>query len=133
MEERSFGRHALKSSALGFGTWPIGGSVKPGDYGRIDENDAIQAIRHALGLGITLFDTAPAYGFGRAEEILAEALGSDRKDVSVVTKCGVQWDDTNKTWLRISTYGEIVMSAESSLRRLKTDYLDLLLIHLPDS
>lgn len=132
MEYRVLGSTGLAMSEVGFGTWPIGGTKARNDYGVVDDEQAIQAIRHALGLGITVFDTAPAYGFGRGEEVLARGLGSARKDVVIVTKCAVQWDDTNQTWLRLSTYGEIVMSAEASLRRLKTDYIDVLLRHLPD-
>jgi aryl-alcohol dehydrogenase-like predicted oxidoreductase len=133
MDQRAFGTSGLKTSSLGFGTWPIGGTVRPGDYGTVDLDEAVSAIQRAFELGITLFDTAPAYGFGRAEEILARAIGSHRDEIVIATKCGVQWDETNKVWLRISTYGEILMSAEASLRRLDTDRLDLLLIHLPDT
>ncbi len=94
--------------------------------------EAIAAIRRAVDLGITCFDTAPAYGLGRAEEILAEALGPRRKDVVVVTKCGIPFVPEERRFGRNATYDHIIESAEESLRRLHTDYLDLLLIHWPD-
>ncbi len=131
MECRFFGPTDLKVYALGFGLWPIGGVTSHG-YGTVDDDQAKTAIRRALDLGITLFDTAPAYGNGRGEQILAEALGSRRKDAIIVTKCGVPWSDEKKTWVRNSSYEEITTSAEASLRALNTDYLDLLLIHWPD-
>jgi len=131
MEYRFFGKTDLKTSALGFGLWPIGGVTSHG-YGTVEDDQAIAAIRRALDLGITLFDTAPAYGNGRGERILAEALGPRRKDAIIVTKCGVPWSEEQQRWLRNSSYEEITTSAENSLRALSTDYIDLLLIHWPD-
>jgi len=89
VEERNFGSSDLRTSAIGFGTWPIGGTFVKEGYGGVDDQEAIVAIRRAIDLGITCFDTATAYGLGRAEEILAEALGPRRQDVVVVTKCGI--------------------------------------------
>ena len=132
MEEREFGRSGLRTSAIGFGTWPIGGTFVKEGYGGVDDREAIAAIRRAVDLGITCFDTAPAYGLGRAEEILAEALGPRRKDVVVVTKCGIPFVPEERRFGRNATYDHIIKSAEESLRRLRTDYLDLLLIHWPD-
>jgi aryl-alcohol dehydrogenase-like predicted oxidoreductase len=132
MEEREFGRSGLRTSAIGFGTWPIGGTFVKEGYGGVDDREAIAAIRRAVDLGITCFDTAPAYGLGRAEEILAEALGPRRKDVVVVTKCGIPFVPEERRFGRNATYDHIIESAEESLRRLRTDYLDLLLIHWPD-
>ena len=131
MEYRKFGKTDLKTSALGFGLWPIGGTTTHG-YGTVDDAEAIAAIRHAMQAGVTLFDTAPAYGNGRGEEILAQALGPRRKDVVIVTKCAVPWSEEKKTWVPNSSYEEITTSAEVSLKALQTDYLDLLLIHWPD-
>jgi aryl-alcohol dehydrogenase-like predicted oxidoreductase len=132
MEYRNLGNTGLQVSAIGFGMWPIGGTHSVGGYGAVDEQAAIQAIQHALELGITLFDTAPAYGNGRGEEILAQALGDRRKDVVIVTKAGIPWNEGSRTFERNSTYQEIVQSAEASLRRLQSDVIDILLIHWPD-
>ncbi len=141
MEYRTFGNTNLVTSAVGFGLWPIGGvvthgydrsaSASTGNEGSFRQ-EAIAAIRRALDLGVTLFDTAPAYGNGFGEEILAEALGSYRQQVVIVTKCGVPWNEEKQTWLPDSSYEEITRSAEDSLRALNTDYIDLLLIHWPD-
>jgi aryl-alcohol dehydrogenase-like predicted oxidoreductase len=132
MDTRAFGTSELRTSAIGFGTWPIGGTSVKSGYGGVDDREAIAAIRRAVDLGITCFDTAPAYGLGRAEEVLAEALGERRKDVVVVTKCGIPYLPEEQRFGRDATYDHVLQSAEESLRRLRTDYLDLLLIHWPD-
>jgi len=132
MDERAFGTSGLTTSAIGFGTWPIGGTSVKAGYGGVDDAEAIAAVRRAVDLGITCFDTAPAYGLGRAEEVLAEALGDRRKDVVVVTKCGIPYVQEEGRFGRNATYDHVVQSAEESLGRLRTDYLDLLLIHWPD-
>jgi aryl-alcohol dehydrogenase-like predicted oxidoreductase len=132
MEYRTFGNSNLKVSTVGFGTWPIGGTATAEGYGGVDDAEAVAAIRRALDLGITCFDTAPAYGLGRAETILGKALGADRKNVVVVTKCGIPWDPSQGRFGRNSKYDHILASAEESLRCLGTDYIDVLLIHWPD-
>jgi aryl-alcohol dehydrogenase-like predicted oxidoreductase len=136
MEDRvqvtTLGENGLRASRLGFGMWPIGGTKELGDYGVVDDREAIAAIRRALDLGVTLFDTAPAYGEGRAETILGQALGGRSKDVAIVTKCAVHWDWDTSLWVTDSTRDEIVRSAEASLSRLGRDVLDVLLIHVPD-
>ncbi len=132
MEYREVGATGITASALGFGMWPIGGTQHVGDYGAVDVDEAISAIRRALDLGVTLFDTAPAYGNGHAEVVLGRALGSRRDEAVVVTKCAVHWDYDAESWITTSTHDAIVRSAEESLRRIATDRLDVLLIHVPD-
>nr|MBA2276974.1 aldo/keto reductase [Chloroflexia bacterium] len=132
MDERVFGTSGLRTSAIGFGTWPIGGTSVKAGYGGVDDREAVAAIRRAVDLGITCFDTAPAYGLGRAEEVLAEALGPRRQDIIIVTKCGIPYLPEEQRFGRDATYDQIIQSTEESLRRLRTDYLDLLLIHWPD-
>ena len=132
MERRSWGNSGLTTAPIGFGTWPIGGTAVKEGYGGVDDAEAIAAIRHAIDLGVDLFDTAPAYGLGRAEQVLAEALGPRRKDVIVVTKCGIPWSDEEGKFGRNATYDHIIASAEESLRNLRSDYIDILLIHWPD-
>jgi myo-inositol catabolism protein IolS len=124
MKYRALGSTGIEVSLLGFGMWPIGGTQHAGDYGTVDDNEAIAAIHRALDLGVTLFDTAPAYGNGRAESILGTALGSRRDDAVIVTKCAVHWDYAKEQW--------VTTSAEQSLQRLRTDHIDVLLIHVPD-
>ena len=132
MDYRTFGNSGLKVSTIGFGTWPIGGTATADGYGGVDDAEAIAAIRRGIELGITCFDTAPAYGLGRAETILGKALGADRRNVVVVTKCGIPWSEAEKKFLRNSSYDHIMQSAEESLRCLGSDYIDVLLIHWPD-
>ena len=132
MEYRQLGLTGINASTLGFGMWPIGGTQHAGDYGVVSTDEAIGAIRRALDLGVTLFDTAPAYGNGHAELVLGRALGSRRDEAVVVTKCAVHWDYDAETWVTTSTHDDIVRSAEESLRRIGTDRLDVLLIHVPD-
>ena len=79
----------------------------------------------------TLFDTAPAYGQGRSEEVLGQALGPRRKDVVLVTKVGVTWDEKGD-WFLDGSRGSVLREVEDSLRRLQTDYIDLLVVHRPD-
>lgn len=132
MEYRQLGHTGISVPVLGFGMWPIGGTQRAGDYGTVSTEEAVGAIRRALDLGVTLFDTAPAYGNGHAERILGEALGSRRDEAVVVTKCAVHWDYDAEAWVTTSNHDDIVRSAEDSLRRIGTDRLDVLLIHVPD-
>lgn len=132
MKYRKFGNTDLTVSEIGFGMWPIGGTIKAGDYGVVDQSEAIKAIHRAMELGITLFDTAPAYGDGHGEEVLGEALVGNRDASIITTKCAVRWDHGTKSWITDSSKKSILASVEKSLSRLRTDYLDILLIHVPD-
>lgn len=132
MEYRQLGNTEISASVLGFGLWPIGGTQHAGDYGTVSTEEAVDAIRGALDLGVTLFDAAPAYGNGHAEVVLGTALGSRRDEAVVVTKCAVHWDYEAEMWVTTSNHDDIVRSAEDSLRRIGTDRLDVLLIHVPD-
>ena len=125
MEYRRFGPTDMTVSALGFGCWEMGGT-----YGNVDGSEIAAAVNRAIDLGVNCFDTAPAYGRGESESVLGRALGSRRKDVVVVTKCGVGYSDRPKG--RDSRMASIFGSVEESLRNLGTDYLDVLLIHWPD-
>ncbi|MHB8648057.1 MAG: aldo/keto reductase, partial [Thermomicrobiales bacterium] len=128
MEYRRFGRTDLHVSAIGFGTWPIGGAR----YGTSDDADAERALRAALDAGITCFDTAPSYGNGHAEELLGRVLRGRRDEVVIVSKGGLIWDEGSHVLGRDSRREALTQVIEGSLRRLGTDYLDLYLIHWPD-
>lgn len=128
MEYRHFGSTALEVSAIGFGTWPISGAR----YGTSDDADAIRAIQAALDGGITCFDTAPSYGAGHAEELLGQALGARRRDAVIVSKGGLVWDEDSYVHGRDSGRARLTAIIDDSLQRLRTDYLDLYLIHWPD-
>jgi aryl-alcohol dehydrogenase-like predicted oxidoreductase len=128
METRRFGDTNLTSSALGFGTWALGTT----QYGYIDVQEASAAVGAAIDNGITLFDTAEVYGPYHSEEILGRALGARRKDIILVTKVGFRIDEENKIVGRDATRQSILARTEGCLKRLNTDWIDLLLIHWPD-
>jgi len=125
MEYRQFGQTDLQVSAIGFGCWEIGGT-----YGKIDEAQFQQAVQHAIDAGINCFDTAEAYGMGASEQALARALGTRRKEVYVVTKFGVGYEEAPNR--RDSSRQRVTASIEKSLRSLQTDYVDVYLVHWPD-
>jgi aryl-alcohol dehydrogenase-like predicted oxidoreductase len=125
MEYRRFGRTELKISAIGFGCWEIGGT-----YGRIDEAEFQRAVARAIDGGITCFDTAEAYGMGVSEEALARALGPRRHDVVIATKFGVGYEEMPSR--RDSSRARVLASIDKSLRRLKTDHVEIYLVHWPD-
>lgn len=128
MEQRCFGNSDLVCSALGFGTWEMSTT----QYGHIDVDEASAAVNAAIDHGITLFDTAEIYGPYHSEEILAKALGSRRKEIVLVTKVGFLYGEEDKIIGRCSNYDYITERAEGCLKRLKTDWIDLLLVHWPD-
>jgi len=128
MEQIEIGSSGLKTSRIGLGTWAIGGWM----WGGTDEAQSIATIRAAVERGITLIDTAPVYGFGRSEEIVGKALseGKLRDKVRIATKLGLAWKD-GKVY-RDSRPAHIRKEIEDSLRRLKTDVIDLYQVHWPD-
>jgi aryl-alcohol dehydrogenase-like predicted oxidoreductase len=119
---------SLISSRIALGTWAIGGWM----WGGTDEMESIRTIHAALDHGINLIDTAPIYGFGRSEELVGEALRQDRrrKNIIVATKVGIDW--TVGKIERNSTRQRILREFEDSLRRLRTDYIDIYQVHWPD-
>ncbi len=118
----------LTPSRIALGTWAIGGWM----WGGSDEAEAIRTIHAAFDRGITLIDTAPVYGFGRAEEIVGKALAQDgRRDKALIaTKAGLEWHDGHV--VRNSSPSRLRRELEDSLKRLKTDHIDLYQVHWPD-
>jgi aryl-alcohol dehydrogenase-like predicted oxidoreductase len=117
----------LKVSRVGLGTWAIGGWM----WGGTDEANSIKTIRAALALGLNVIDTAPVYGFGRSEEIVGKALAEGLRERTVVaTKVGLEWHDGKIT--RNSSRDRIMREVEDSLRRLKSDTIDIYQVHWPD-
>src|SRR5438876_7607835 len=102
------------------------------EYGRSDDDEMIAAVNRAIDLGVTLFDTAPNYGFGGSEIVLGRALGAKRNDIVLVSKTCIDWDPVTKTSKFDGRYSTVKRLNEESLKRLGTDHLDLLLIHWPD-
>jgi aryl-alcohol dehydrogenase-like predicted oxidoreductase len=128
MRYRPLGQSGIDVSIVSIGTWALGGT----DWGRVDDRDGIKAIHRALDLGVNLFDTAPIYGNGHAEVVLGRALANHRRDAIVATKCGpiVVRPGLVRTELSAAA---IAAQCEGSLRRLGTDWIDLLQIHWSDA
>ncbi|HEU5318399.1 MAG TPA: aldo/keto reductase [Chloroflexota bacterium] len=126
MQYRKMGSSDLEVSVIGFGCWEIGGR-----YGSFDEQEVIDAVHRAIDLGVTLFDTALAYGAGKSEALLGRALGSRRNGVIVVTKGALPTRQGQKE-RRDARHASIMQDIEDSLRALKMDYVDLYLQHWPD-
>ena len=128
MEQINIGSTSLKASRIGLGTWAIGGW----QWGGTNEAASIATIRTAVERGVTLIDTAPVYGFGRSEEIVGKALaeGGLRNRVQLATKVGLAWQDG--VIYRDSRPARIRREVEDSLRRLRTDVIDLYQVHWPD-
>ena len=133
MEYRKFGPTGLTVSVLGCGCWDA--SVQQTEEGGGYGEQMTAAIHRALDMGITCFDTAPVYGGGASERMLGRALGPRRKDVVVVTKCGFGFEGSaaGRPKGRDARRESIIPLVESSLQRLQTDYIDLLLCHFPDT
>lgn len=153
MQMRPLGESGILASAVGLGTWAIGGWA----WGGTDEKESIAAIHAALDNGVTLVDTAPMYGMGRAEEIVGKALqGGYRRNVVLASKCTMVWDgsgeggdfaftsdergktDPNDPNPKYRVYrnnrpAQVRKGIEESLRRLKTDVVDLFQTHWQDS
>ena len=116
----------LKISRVALGTWAMGGWM----WGGTDQRESIATIHAALHQGINLIDTAPVYGFGVSEEIVGAALEGVRNQVVIATKTGLEWRD-GKIY-RNATRARILREADDSLRRLRTDYIDIYQVHWPD-
>jgi aryl-alcohol dehydrogenase-like predicted oxidoreductase len=127
MRTIELGKSGLTVSRVCFGTWQFGG-----DWGSIDRDEAIAAVRAALDAGVTFFDTAQAYGFGTSEALLAEALGDDihRDDVIVATKGGLRRVEGGIT--RDASPEFLRDGVEQSLRHLGVEAIDLYQVHWPD-
>ena len=142
MFKRRLGRSNLEVTEMGLGCWAIGGPWNwleadgrqyPDGWGQVDDAESLRAIQYALEAGINFFDTAANYGCGHSEKILSQALSGWRDKVILATKFGFVVDEEKRT---ASETGEIVprihRECEDSLRRLKTDYIDLYQFHKDD-
>ena len=135
MKMMKIGKSGIEASALGLGAWAIGGDS---NWGPSDDAESIKTIHRARELGITLVDTAPAYGLGHSEEVVGKALKGRRDQYVLATKCGIRWDIDEGGLLMERDGVKIVRNAsparlaeeiEWSLKRLDTDYLDLYIVH----
>ena len=128
MELTSIPGTSIKVSPVAIGTWAIGGWM----WGGTDEAESIATIRAAFEHGINIVDTAPVYGFGRSEEIVGKAIAEARlrSNVLIATKAGLQWDGGKVS--RNASRARILREVDDSLRRLRTDYIDIYQVHWPD-
>lgn len=128
MKKRAIGSAKLQISELGLGCMGMSEC-----YGKTNDSESIRTIHRALELGITHFDTADCYGFGHNEELLAQALKGQRNKVIIASKCGFERDPESGVFFNINgSPDHIKKSCENSLKRLKTDYLDLFYLHRAD-
>ena len=128
MQYQEFGKTGLKVSKLCLGTWGIGGA----GWDSYSDESRMDAIKAALECGINFIDTAPAYNAGKAECYVGETLNKlkKRKDVVISTKCGNKFVDGK--YLRCGSKESILKQCDESLKNLKTDYIDIYLVHWPD-
>ncbi len=118
----------LANSRIGLGTWAIGGWM----WGGTDEQKSINTILSALEKGINLIDTAPIYGFGKSEEIVGKAMAEYRQRERIVlsSKAGLEWKGDEV--FRNASKKRLMQEIDDSLKRLKTDYIDVYHVHWPD-
>ena len=117
---------------IAFGGAAISGEGGGYGFGDISENDAIDLLLEAFEGGVKIFDTAPIYGFGMSEMRMGKAFKNIREKVFIVSKCGVTWNESK----RVDMNNDPVVAQkmlEQSLRDLKSDYIDLYMIHWPDA
>ncbi|QGN24420.1 aldo/keto reductase [Elizabethkingia anophelis] len=146
MEFRKLGNTDLELSAITYGAFAIGGNM----WGGNEKKDSIASVRASIDNGVTTLDTAPFYGFGLSEEMIGEAIkGFDRSKIQLLTKFGLVWDGSNQgkgefffdaeeagktiPVYKYASKTSLIKELEDSLKRLQTDYIDLLQIHWPDA
>ncbi len=142
MKYRKLGKSDLEISVVALGTWVTGGWW----WGGSSKRESIGAIQKAIDSGINFIDTAPAYGFGRSEQIVGKAIKGKRDDVLIATKCGLRWDSTvgkfhfesvdqdgiTRKVYRNLRADSIRTECEQSLKRLDIERIDLYQCHWPD-
>ncbi|MFQ5931116.1 MAG: aldo/keto reductase [Nitrospiraceae bacterium] len=131
MEYHQLGETGLMASVIGVGTWVMGGWM----WGGAEDLDSLATLRRAIELGINLIDTAPIYGHGRSEELVGKAVAESgrRESVVLATKVGLAWNrEKTRVW-RNSSQSHITREIDDSLRRLRTDWIDIYQVHWPDT
>jgi len=134
MRYRKFGCFDLEVSEIGFGAWAIGGPASLGDHvtgwGEVDDDVSRRTLEACLDLGINFIDTADAYGNGHSEELIGEVFGKRRDQVIICSKGGNRVTQEGR-WTKDFSAEWIRQACEASLRRLRTDYIDIYLFHSP--
>lgn len=146
MDYRKLGNTDLELSVITYGAFAIGGNM----WGGNEKQDSINAVHASLDHGVTTLDTAPFYGMGLSEELIGEAIqGKDRSKIQLLTKFGLVWDGSNNgkgeyffdaeengkkyPVYKLTSKANMIKELEESLKRLGTDYIDLLQLHWPDA
>lgn len=134
MQYRDLGKTGIRVSAIGFGAWAIGGASEgsgaPLGWSRTSDDESLAAVRRAREAGVTFFDTADSYGFGRSESLLGIVLARYRQDVVIATKVGVVRTAAGEVKKDFSRQ-HVFHAVDGSLKRLRTDYIDLYQVHNP--
>lgn len=130
MQKRKLGKTDLELTTVGLGTWAMGGPWEFG-WGPQDDDEAIDAILGAMEEGINWIDTAPAYGLGHSEELIAHALKQSTYKPIIATKCGILWND-RKEKVTCLKRESIRQECVNSLRRLDVEVIDIYQMHWPD-
>lgn len=135
MEYRKLGNSDIDVSVISLGTWAMGADS---NWGAADDKESVYVIRTALEKGINLVDTAPAYGMGHSEKVVGKAIKEHRREYVLATKCGLVWGNEEGSYFsqrdgtiirRNLSPESIRRQLENSLRRLRTDYIDLYITH----
>jgi len=130
MQKRRLGSTDLELTTVGLGTWAMGGPWQFG-WGPQDDAEAIAAILKALEMGINWIDTAPAYGLGHSEELIAKVLKQTGRKPIIATKCGILWND-KKEKVTCLKKDSVRTECHDSLKRLNVEVIDLYQMHWPD-
>jgi aryl-alcohol dehydrogenase-like predicted oxidoreductase len=130
MNTRKLGWTDLHLTEIGFGAWAIGGGDWRFGWGPQDDDDSVAAIHRALELGVNWIDTAAIYGLGHSEEVVARAIEGRRDSLILATKCSQVWNERREVSHSLKKES-ILAECEASLKRLKTDRIDLYQIHWP--
>lgn len=131
MQTKQLGNSDMQLTPIGVGAWAMGGGGWKFAWGPQDDNQSIAAIRAALDAGINWIDTAPVYGFGHSEEVVARALEGVAGRPYVFTKCGLIWDEGGDI-PRSLKRDSLRRGCEDSLRRLRVEVIDLYQVHWPE-
>jgi len=131
MQTRKFGKTDMETTPIGFGSWAVGGSGWAAGWGPQDDEESVAAIRRALELGVNWIDTAAVYGLGHSEETVARALEGVSERPYIFTKCSMVWDENGEIGNSLKAES-VKRECDASLRRLRTDVIDLYQIHWPN-
>jgi aryl-alcohol dehydrogenase-like predicted oxidoreductase len=124
LRQRVLGKTGISVAEIGLGLWAVLGS----EWGKADDRESLEAIEKALEMGVNFFDTSDVYGNGHSEELLGRAMKGRREEFVVSTKIG--WRGFNDGHSAYTTVDKLIAGVESNLKRLQTDYLDIIFDHI---